>query len=89
MRFLLEFGVRLAMYATPAIYPLSSIPDKYKLFILANPMTPIIETFRYGFMGQGTFSWLYLGYSAGFTAVLLFVGVVLFTSVERTFMDTV
>ncbi len=89
MRFLLEFGVRLAMYATPAIYPLSSIPDKYKFFILANPMTPIIETFRYGFMGQGTFSWAYLGYSAAFTAVVLFVGAVLFTSVERTFMDTV
>ncbi len=89
MRFLLEFGVRLVMYATPVIYPLSSIPKKYKLFLLANPMTPIIETFRYGFMGQGTFSWVYLGYSAGFTAVLLLLGVVLFTSVERTFMDTV
>lgn len=89
MRFLLEFGVRLAMYATPAIYPLSSIPEKYRLFILANPMTPIIETFRYGFMGQGTFSWAYLGYSAGFTVVVLFVGAVLFTRVERTFMDTV
>ena len=89
MRFLLEFGVRLAMYATPAIYPLSSIPEKYKLFILANPMTPIIETFRYGFMGKGTFSWGYLGYSAGFTAALLLVGTVLFTRVERTFMDTV
>ena len=89
MRFLLDFGVRLLMFATPAIYPLSSIPEKYRLFILANPMTPIIETFRYGFMGQGSFSWIYLAYSAGFTAVVLFIGMVLFTRIERTFMDTV
>ena len=89
MRFLLDFGVRLLMFATTAIYPLSSIPEKYKLFILANPMTPIIETFRYGFMGQGSFSWLYLGYSAAFTIIILFAGAVLFTRIERTFMDTV
>ena len=89
MRFLLDFGVRLLMFATTAIYPLSSIPEKFKLFILANPMTPIIETFRYGFLGQGSFSWLYLGYSAAFTVVFIFVGAVLFTRIERTFMDTV
>lgn len=89
MRFLLDFGVRLLMFATTAIYPLSSIPEKYKLFILANPMTPIIESFRYGFMGQGSFSWAYLGYSAVFTVVVLFIGAVLFTRIERTFMDTV
>jgi lipopolysaccharide transport system permease protein len=89
MRFLLDFGVRLLMFATTAIYPLSSIPEKYKLFILANPMTSIIETFRYGFMGQGAFSWAYLGYSTGFTAIVLFIGMVMFTRIERTFMDTV
>jgi lipopolysaccharide transport system permease protein len=89
MRFLLDFGVRLLMFATTAIYPLSSIPEKYRLFILSNPMTPIIEAFRYGFMGQGAFSWAYLGYSAGFTAIVLFIGMVMFTRIERTFMDTV
>lgn len=89
MRFLLDFGVRLLMYATTAIYPLSSIPDNYKLLILSNPMTPIIETFRYGFLGQGSFSWVYLGYSALFTLIILFIGAVLFTRIERTFMDTV
>ena len=89
VRFLLEFGVRLAMYATPVIYPLSSIPEKYRLLIMANPVTPIIETFRYGFLGAGSFSWPALAYSAGCTAVLLFLGVIMFTRIERTFMDTV
>jgi lipopolysaccharide transport system permease protein len=86
---LLSFGVRLLMYATPVIYPLSSIPAKYKLLILANPMTPIIETFRCGFLGSGTFSWLHLGYSALFAVLVLSIGAVIFTRIERTFMDTV
>jgi len=89
MRFLLDFGVRLAMYATPVIYPVSSIPEKYKLFVLLNPMTPIIETFRYGFLGQGAFSWWYLFYSGAVTGLLLLIGGVTFTHVECTFMDTV
>jgi lipopolysaccharide transport system permease protein len=89
MRFLLDFGVRLAMYATTVIYPLSSLPDKYRLLILANPVTPIIETFRYGFLGAGSFSWGYLGYSAAFTVIVLVIGVFMFTKIERTFMDTV
>lgn len=89
VRFLLEFGVRLAMYATPVIYPLSSIPEKYRLLIMANPVTPLIETFRYGFLGAGSFSWSALGYSAGCTVVLLFIGVIMLTRIERTFMDTV
>jgi len=86
---LLQFGVRLLMYAAPVIYPLSSISGKYRYMILANPMTPIIETFRYGFLGAGAFSWWHLGYSAGFAVAALFLGAVIFTRVERTFMDTV
>jgi len=89
LRFLLQFGVQLLMYGTPVIYPLSSIQGKWRLLILANPMTPIIETFRAGFLGTGSFSWVYLGYSAGFTAVILLIGTILFTHIERTFMDTV
>jgi len=89
MRFLLDFGVRLAMYATTVIYPLSSLPSKYRLLILANPVTPIIETFRYGFLGAGSFSWAYLGYSAAFTVIVMVIGVFMFTKIERTFMDTV
>lgn len=90
LRFLLDFGVRLAMYATPVIFPLSSITGgRLRLVLLANPMTPIIETFRLGFLGQGTLHWGWLGYSAGFAVVSLFVGVIVFNRVERTFMDSV
>lgn len=90
LRFLLEFGVRLAMYATPVIFPLSSITGgRLRLVLLANPMTPIIEVFRLGFLGQGILHWGWLGYSAGFAVVSLLGGVMLFNRVERTFMDTV
>ncbi|OVE82310.1 ABC transporter permease [bacterium M21] len=89
LKFLLEFGVRLLMYATTVIYPLSAIPDKWKWLVLLNPMTSIIETFRLASLGVGTFNWWHLGYSAGFTAVILFLGVLLFSKIERTFMDTV
>jgi lipopolysaccharide transport system permease protein len=89
LRFLLDFGVRLLMYAAPVVYPLSSIPDKWRWFLLINPITPVIETFRLAFLGQGTFSWFQLGYSAGFAVFVLMTGTVIFTRVERTFMDTV
>jgi len=84
------FGVQLMMYATPVVYPLSMIGGgAFRWLILANPMTPIIEAFRYAYLGSGTFDAGDLFYSAGFTAVVLFLGVVLFNHVERTFMDTV
>jgi lipopolysaccharide transport system permease protein len=86
---LLTFGIQLLMYATPVIYPLSSIPANYKWLILANPMSAIVETFRYAFLGSGTFSWAYLGYSAGITAIILFIGTVIFNKVEKSFTDTV
>ncbi|WP_161887642.1 ABC transporter permease [Pontibacter russatus] len=89
VKFLLTFGIQLAMYATPVIYPLSTIPEKYKLLILANPMSSIIETFRYAFLGSGEFEWSYLGYSSLFTAVIVFLGIVVFNKVEKSFMDTV
>ncbi|MBJ7879176.1 ABC transporter permease [Gelidibacter salicanalis] len=87
--FLLSFAVQLLMYSTVVIYPLSVAPLEYRKFIVANPMTPLIETFRYAFTGSGTFSWLYLGYSFVFMVVLMLVGIVVFNKVERTFMDTV
>jgi len=87
--FLLTFGVQLLMYATPVIYPLSSIGPKYQWLLLANPMTPIIEAFRYGFLGAGTFNGIYLCYSAGCMLLILFLGTVVFNQVERTFVDTV
>ena len=89
LQVLVGFGVQLWMYATPVIYPLSTMPEKYRWFLVANPMSAIVETFRYGFFGTGTFSWVYLGYSAGVTLVLLLLGMAVFNRVERTFMDTV
>lgn len=86
---LLAFGVQLALYATPVIYPLSKVPSKYLWLILANPMSAIVETFRVGFIGSGTFSWLYLGYSAVVTIVILVLGTIIFNRVEKSFTDTV
>jgi lipopolysaccharide transport system permease protein len=89
-RFLIGFAIQLGMYATPIIYPLSTIEnEKLKLVILANPMSSIIETFRYAFTGSGDFSWMALGYSFAIMLVLLSVGVLSFNKVEKTFMDTV
>lgn len=86
---LLTFGVQLALYATPVIYPLATVPAKYHWLILANPMSAIVETFRVGFLGPGTFSWLYLGYSALATLVVLLIGTLIFNKVEKSFTDTV
>jgi lipopolysaccharide transport system permease protein len=88
LNFLITFGVQLAMYATPVIYPMSSIPAKYRPFIEANPMSAIIETFRSIYLG-GEIPWSQLGISAAVTATLLFIGVAIFNKVEKTFMDTV
>jgi lipopolysaccharide transport system permease protein len=86
---LLTFGVQLLMYATPVIYPLSSLSEEYRWLILANPMSSIVETFRYAFLGAGTFSWVYLGYSLGTTIIILLVGIVIFNRVQKSFTDTV
>jgi len=86
---LVSFGVSLWMYATPIIYPLSEIPEKYKLFVLANPMTPIVETFKVALLGVGEVNYYQLLYSFGFTVAVLVVGVLIFNKVEKSFMDTV
>ena len=87
---LFTFIVQLWMYATPIVYPLSMVPEgKLRMLILANPMTPVIEAFKYATLGHGYFSWMALGYSFAFMTVLLVVGIVVFNKVQRSFMDTV
>ncbi|GAB3637396.1 ABC transporter permease [Hymenobacter arcticus] len=87
---LLTFGIQLLMYAAPIIYPLSSVTSpKMRMILLANPMTSVVETFRYGFLGTGTFSWGYLGYSALATVIILALGTIIFNKVEKSFTDTV
>lgn len=89
LTFFLSFGVQLLMFATPVIYPLSKLPEKYKWLILANPLTPIVETFRYAFLGSGSFSWIYLGYTTLITIIILLLGTIIFNKVEKNFTDTV
>lgn len=86
---LFTFIVQLWMYATPIIYPLSSMSAKRQWIMALNPVTSIVETFKYGTMGVGTFSWGQLGYSFGFMVVLMVIGIVIFNKVQRSFMDTV
>lgn len=90
MSLLLSYFVSLWMYATPVIYPLSTITnEKLRMLMSLNPLTGIVEAFKYGFLGEGQFSWGMLGYSAAFMMVLLALGVVIFNRVQKTFMDTV
>ena len=82
-------AITLLMYATPIMYPVSAIPDIYKSFLCYNPISPLIESFRYVFTGSGHFSYNGLIYSFIFGAVVLILGVLVFNQTEKTFMDTV
>lgn len=96
LQILFSFIVQLWMYATPVVYPLSEVAGKsvagidlYTLMAL-NPVTPLIETFKFGFLGAGEFiGWGWLAYSLGFMVILLGLGVVVFNKVQKSFMDTV
>jgi lipopolysaccharide transport system permease protein len=87
--FLLTFGIQLFMYATPVVYSITSVPEKFQWIIRANPLTPIFECFRYAYLGSGHFNPLGLVYSTVFTFLILLLGVVIFNKVEKSFMDTV
>lgn len=86
---LVTFGIQLFMYVTPVIYPLSAAPEKYRIFISLNPLTPIFETFKYSCMGSGSLDWIGLGYSFIVLLITLFLSIIIFNRVERNFMDTV
>ena len=82
--------ISLWVYITPVIYPLSMVTnEKLHLAMSLNPVTPVMEAIKYSLLGQGQFSWLWLGYSVAFTAVLLVFGLMLFNKVQKSFMDTV
>jgi lipopolysaccharide transport system permease protein len=89
LRFLVSFGVQLLMFITPIIYPLSALSPKQKEIVLLNPLASVIEAFRYSFTGSGAIYWPYLLYSFLFMLTVLFIGVVMFNRVEKSFMDTV
>ena len=82
--------ISLWVYVTPVIYPLSMVTnEKLHIAMSLNPVTPVMEAIKYSLLGQGQFSWLWLGYSAAFTLVLLVLGLMLFNKVQKSFMDTV
>ena len=90
LQLLLSFFVSLWMYATPVIYPLSTITNPtLRLVMQLNPLTGIVEFFKYGMLGVGVHDWWMLGYSFAFMVVLMAVGIVVFNKVQKSFMDTV
>lgn len=86
---LISVSMRLLMFATPIIYPMSKVPQEYKWIIQLNPMTSIVESFRYGWLGTGNFSWAGLGYSFICMMVTLVLGAIAFNRAQKTAIDTV
>lgn len=94
LRMLVSFGVQLWMYASPVAYDMFSMSafapgGKYYSLYMLNPVTPIVNLFRYAYLGLGQVDWLSYGISWAVTCCLLFAGIILFSRVEKTFMDTV
>lgn len=89
LKFLVRFGVQLAMYGSSVIYPLSEIPEKYQFYVMLNPMVGVIETFKYMFFGVGTLSWPLITYSVSFSLLIFIAGLAIFNRTEKNFMDTV
>lgn len=92
LNFVISFGIGLLMYATPVIYPLSVMRDshpEYLWVLLINPLTSILETFKYAFTGVGMFEWGYLAYSFVFIAIVFVWGILVFNRVQRNFMDVI
>ena len=90
LTFLVSFGVQLLMYATPIIYPLSYLKAKgYGIIGYFNPMSGIIEAFRYAFLGKGEFTIFSLTYSVVITLIILFLGIIIFNKTEKNFVDTI
>lgn len=86
---LVSFGLTLWMYLTPVVYPVSQIPESIRFIMLLNPVAPIVETFRYAFLGCGSFEWFYLLISAAVTFFIVIFGMIVFNQVEKNFIDTV
>ena len=86
---LLGVGLQLLMYASPIFYPLSIVPENWRWFLLANPLTPVLEMFRLAFLGSSALEPVYLLYSVGFMVVVVITGFIMFNKAERNFMDTI
>lgn len=89
LTFAVGFGTQLWMYATPIVYPMSQIPERWQWLFAINPMASIVETFRFAFLGSGSVNPQYLAIGIAMTFLTLFMGIILFNRIEKTFMDTV
>lgn len=89
LAFAVGFGVQLWMYATPVVYPLSQVPEKWHWIMMLNPMTAVVETFRYAFLGVGTVDPAIWGSGISVVFITLVLGIFFFGRIEKTFMDTV
>jgi lipopolysaccharide transport system permease protein len=89
LRFAMAFIIQLWMYATPVVYPLSQVPEWLLPYYILNPMVALVESFRYMFLGTSVIQWSQIGISWLITLLILFCGVILFSRIEKTFMDTV
>ena len=89
LNILVSFGLSLLMYITPVVYPISQVPPDYRWIMLLNPVAPIVECYRFAFLGSGVFVWQYWLLSIAVTAVVVFLGLLVFHRVEKNFIDTV
>lgn len=89
LAFLVNFSIQLLMYATPVIYPLSTIPEDKQWLILINPMSQIIELTRLGVLGKGYFTWVAFGYTVSVIFFVLLAGTLIFNKTEKNFVDTI
>ncbi len=93
LSFLVSFGIQLFMYVTPVVYPasliLKKLPENLKILVYLNPLTGILETFKYAFLGQGSYSVYGLTYSFIFGLFIFLFGLIIFNRTERKFIDTV
>ena len=89
LNILIGFGVSLLMYITPVVYPASKAPESLRWLVLLNRVAPIVETYRYAFLGSGAFHWVFWLISLAVTALILLVGLGIFNKVEKNFIDTV
>ncbi|MCL2792944.1 MAG: ABC transporter permease [Spirochaetaceae bacterium] len=89
LRFALAFVVQLWMYATPVVYPLSLVPEKYRMLMILNPVAPAIEFFKIAWLGAGTLDPLHTGLSMLLALLILFGGIIIFNRTEKTFVDTI
>lgn len=89
LTFVMSFGIQLWMYATPIVYPLSIVPERYRMLVALNPMTSVVECFRGAFLGASSIEPVHIAVSVIATFLIFIAGVIMFSRIEKTFMDTV